>query len=389
MYKLKNIIKKYISENNINIVVDFFNKNNVKKLNFYNENIIPLNFYNKNIVNHMDFNHMNFNDMNFNDIISMQGGKDDSTYIDVYLDKNKYQIRLYKYTEKDDKKFKTINFIKIESELIDGEFSNGVHCAILIIDTKNKESNIQSLNNYKDCIKCYYENNKMYKIGDILVQVMIYMSIKKGMKKINLHDNSNFKCNGHNLPLIILRTITHGKPFYSKYGFLPLNHNKDDKNDKNDIYEYKKNELQIYEDNKKLFKSQPKMTKNELLQIIYYTKFDKNKDKNMLYYINHVIIPRLKNNNIVDEFVNNIINDSLIYQEQIKKYSKLNKNELCEIKDDILYLSASCELLDNILMVIFLKCGYYKYTEKTFELNLLNNKIIQDYKSKLKLKIKT
>ena len=210
----------------------------------------------------------------------------------------------------------------------------------------------------------------MYKIGDILVQVMIYMSINRGMKKIKLHDNSNYKCNGHNLSLIILRTMTHGKPLYSKYGFLPLNHNKDNNN------EYKKNELQIYEDNKKLFKSQPKMTKNELLEIIYYTKFDKNKDKIMLYYINNIIIPRLKENNIISEFLNNIINDFLIYQEQMKKYSKLNKNELSKIKDDILYLSSACELLDNILMVIYLKCGYYKYIEKTFELNLENNKII-------------
>jgi hypothetical protein len=211
------------------------------------------------------------------------------------------------------------------------------------------------------------------------------MSINKGMNKIKLHDNSNYKCNGYDLPLIILRTMTHGKPFYSKYGFLPLNYNKDNKN------EYKKNELQIYEDNNKLFKSQPKMTKNELLQIIHYTKFDKNKDKNILNYINNIVILRLKeNNNLINEFLNNIINDSLIYQEQINKYSKyskLNKNELSKIKDDVIYLSSVCELLDNILMVIYLKCGYYKYTEKTFELNLKNNKIIQDYKNKLKLKI--
>jgi hypothetical protein len=198
MYKLQNIIKKYISNNNINIVIDFLNNNNIKNLIFYNENIIPLNFYNENQI----------------------GGKDDSVFIDTYIDKNK------------------------------------------------------------------------------------------------------------------------------------------------------------------LFKSQSKMTKNELLQIIHYTKFDKNKDKNILNYINNIVILRLKeNNNLINEFLNNIINDSLIYQEQI------NKNELSKIKDDVIYLSSACELLDNILMVIYLKCGYYKYTEKTFELNLQNNKIIQDYKNKLKLKI--
>ena len=361
MYKLQKIIKKYTSENNIKLVIDFFDKNNIKNLNFHNETIISLNFNQKNLI----------------------GGKDDSEFIDVYLDKNKYKIRVYKYTEKDDNNFKTINFIKINSELQeDGNISNGDHCAILIIDTKYKESNIQSVNNYKDCIACYYENNKKYKIGDILIQVMIYISINKGMKKIRLHDNSNYKCNNYDLPLIILRTITHGKPFYSKYGFLPLNHNDDD--DK----EYKKNELQIYEDNKKLFKTQPKMTKNELLQILHYTKFDKNKDKNLLYYIDNIIYPRLnEKNNIINEFINNVIDDSLIYKKRIEKYSKLNKNERPKIKDEILYLSSACELLDNILMNIYLKCGYYKYTEKTFELDLENNKLIQDYKKKLKLKI--
>jgi hypothetical protein len=208
------------------------------------------------------------------------------------------------------------------------------------------------------------------------------MSINKGMKKIKLHDNSNYKCERYNIPLIILRTMTHGKPFYSKYGFLPLNHNNKNEN------EYKKNEIQIYEDNNNLFKTQPKMTKNELLQIINYTKFDKNKDKYMLYYIYNIIIPRLnEENNIISDFLNNILNDSLIYKKQIDKYSKSNKIKLSEIKDDILCLSSACELLDNILAYIYINCGYYKYTEKTFELNLVNNKFVTDYKKKIKLEM--
>ena len=367
MYELQNIIKKYISKNNVDIIINFFNDNNIKNIKFSNQKTIPLIFHHKN---------------QFGGVISKDDDKqrkDDSVFMDVYLDKNKYQVRLYKYTEKDDKNFKTINFIKIESKLQeDGEFSNCDYCAVLIIDTKNKESNIQSVSNYKDCIKCYYENNKMYKIGDILIQVMISMSINKKMEKINLHDNSNYKCNGYNLPLIILRTMTHGKPFYAKYGFLPLDHNKTDEKD------YKKNELQIYEDNKKLFRTQPKMTKNEMLKIIYYTKFDKNKDKNMLNYINNIVIPRLnENNNIISNFLNDIISDSLIYQEFI--YNKNNKS--IQKDNNVIYLSSACELLDNILMVIYLKCGYYKYIEKTFELNLKNDKIIRDYKKKIRQKI--
>lgn len=261
----------------------------------------------------------------------------------------------------------------------DGDFSNGDQCGVLIIDTKNKESNIQSINNYKDCIACYYGENKKYKIGNILIQVMISMSINKGMEKIRLHDNSNYNCNGRNLPLIILRTMTHGSPLYTKYGFLPLDHNENNEN------EYKKNELKIYADNKKNFKSQPNLTKKELQQIIYYTKFDKNKDKNIIYYIENIIMPRLKErNNCIAEFINNVINDFLIYQKEI---NNINKNEKSKVKDEILCLSSSCELLDNILTVLYLKCGYYKYIEKTFELNLNNSEIIKDYKKKLKLTI--
>lgn len=129
------------------------------------------------------------------------------------------------------------------------------------------ESNILSINNYKDCVRCYYEKNKTYKISRILIQVMIQMSINKGMKKINLHDNSNYESNGFNIPLINLRTMTHRKLLYSKYGFVPFNHNKKEDN------KYYRDELHIYLDNKKLFRTNPKITKKELISIIYIAKY--------------------------------------------------------------------------------------------------------------------
>lgn len=42
------------------------------------------------------------------------------------------------------------------------------------------------------------------------------------------------------------------------------------------------NELEIYKNNKKIFKLKPTMTKKELCDIIYYKKFDKKKDKNII-----------------------------------------------------------------------------------------------------------
>ena len=355
MYRLLKIIKKYTGKNSVDTCMKFLTENNIKHLDFVEENLIPLKLYESNYIGGN---------------IDKTNDKDDSVFADVYLNNNnnKYKIRLYKYTDLDDKNYKTINFIKIHSELNENdEFNNADQCAILILDTKIMESNIQSVNNYNDCIGCYYEKNKMYKIGDILIQSMISISIKKGMKKINLHDNSNYQCNKYNIPLIILRTLTYGSPFYTKYGFVPIDHNV------SGSYDYHKNELEIYRDNKKLFKTKPSMTSNELISIIYYKKFDKKKDKIMLNYIDNVIIPRLKENNLISEFIKNIVNDS--------------QNKIVNGSNNITYeyFYEPCELLDNIFLQIYLKCGYHKYIEKTFELNLQDPQYIKKFKSNVKL----
>lgn len=185
---LQNIIKKYTSQENISLIFEFFDKHHVNCLKFSDEKEMPLKLCAKNFI----------------------GGNDDSKFIDVYLNKNIYCIRAYKYIEHDNKNLRTITFIKIKSKLQEtGDFGNVDQCAILIIDTEINESNIQSINNYDDCIKCHSDKDKLYKVGDILIQSMILMSINKGIKKINLHDNSYYKCNKYNIPLINLRTITH------------------------------------------------------------------------------------------------------------------------------------------------------------------------------------
>jgi len=364
MYNLQNIIKKYIFYEKINETIDYFYKNKINNLIFVSESVIPLKFNNK---NHIGGNKSDMDNSVFTDVIFKK-------------DNNKYQIRMYKHIDNEDHNFKTINFIKIES-VFEGNngFSNGDHCGILIIDTKRNESNIQSVNNYRDCIKCYNDKQNIYKIGDILIQVMIYISINRKMKKINLHDNSYYHCNKYNIPLIILRTITYGAPFYTKYGFKPLNHNtKEEK-------EYSKNELQIYIDNKNLFMTKPTMTKRELLNIIYYTNFDKNKDKNMLNYINNIVIPRLKeNNNLVSEFLKNILKDSKDPDEQTNFCDKSLINNKDNKENYKLY---ACKLLKNILMNLYFKCGYYDYIEKTFTLNLEDKEFTKSVKEHMKLKL--
>jgi len=76
---------------------------------------------------------------------------------------------------------------------------------------------------------------------------MICICVHKNVNKIQLTDNSYLECGNDKIPLILLRTITHGKPYYTKFDLYPINHNNKGEND------YKKNELQIYNDNLNIF----------------------------------------------------------------------------------------------------------------------------------------
>lgn len=343
MSRLRTVIKKYLPEKYLFDTIDFFTDNKVDTLYFVIDKIIPLK------LNKLFYG----GDNNKND---------DSIKLEINLRNNLFQARVYKYTDKLDNNFKTINFIKINSVTNDNnEFSEADHCGVLILDTDIKESTIQSINNYKECLQCISldkmtnTKNNPYKIDDILTQVMIYMSINKGMKKINLTDNSFLQCFNEKIPLIYSRTITKGRPFYTKYGFLPINHNNKDN------YDYYKNELQIYNDNKKLFNDKPTLSKNKFIDLLFFKKFDKKNDIKMLNYINDKLIPRLSNNNLVNDFIDKIINDKL---------------------------EESCELLYGIIMNVYYKCGYNRYKYKHFELNLDDKNVISNIKSRIKLIIK-
>lgn len=106
------------------------------------------------------------------------------------------------------------------------------------------------------------QENKTFNVGEILFRIMIYICVYKKIKKIHLSDNSYLSCGNDKIPLIYLRTLTKGKPYYTKFCFLPIDHNTNDEN------EYYKNELLIYKDN---------------IDII--------KDKKMIDYLNNILIP--------------------------------------------------------------------------------------------------
>ena len=102
---------------------------------------------------------------------------------------------------------------------------------------------------------------------------MIGICVNKNVKKIGLVDNSYLECDNEKIPLIYLRTLTKGEPYYIKFGFYPINHN----NNKNE-YDYHKDELQIYIDNKNIYKKKPVINKKTLIKILNYRKFDEKKD---------------------------------------------------------------------------------------------------------------
>ena len=125
--------------------------------------------------------------------------------------------------------------------------------------------------------------------------------------------------------------MTRGTPFYSKYGFIP------------------RYETDIYNHNLNIYNQQKTLTKEKIIEYLYFRHFDKNKDLKILNYIQNILIPRLKPINLVSKFINSIIND--------------NSKE-------------SRSLLYNIYMKIYEDIGYYKYENKKFVYYLKQTLII-------------
>lgn len=306
MCKYYQILRKYIPEYNFYDILDFLRENKISYLNYVKNTKIQLKYKNNN---------------------SIQGG--DFSSKKSYILNSEYSAFIDEYTDNLNKTQKYINFIKLNAKKDErGDYKEDDHCLVLIIDTKNNSAVIQSLNNYKDCLKCKIGNDE-FKIGDVLIRIVLQICKKENIKKIKLTDKSYFLCNGEKIPLIYLRTLTKGEPYYSKFGFTPK-YNED---------------IKAYEYNKKLFLEKSSMTKNELKKIFLYRNFDENNsnDKKMLLHINNIIMPKLKENNIISDVIKIIM----------------------ECKSN-----TSCHLLNVIHMSLYHKIGYKEYNDKTFILSL-------------------
>lgn len=304
MVNFYNILMKYTSRNSFLDVLEFLKDNKIIYLHFIKNRKIPLKFKYKNI----------------------KGGNFYKRNIDI---SNKYNVLIDEYNDIIDENIKIINFIKLNAELDkNNEYNENEHCAVIIIDKKRKKANIQSINNYNDCVKCI-ENNNDYKIGDILMKIIIMICKENNLKEINLTDNSYLLCYDVKIPLIILRTMTIGEPYYCKFGFIP---------------KYKE-EYEVLKKNKKTYLSKPELSKEELIKLFMYKKFDENNknDRKMLSFINKLLIPRLLPNNNVSEILKMIIDYKMII---------------------------GCRIILNIYNKLYERLNYSIYEKKEFYLKL-------------------
>lgn len=355
MTKMYFEVKKYISEKHIFDIMNFFKEHNVN-FNFKSYKsckTLKLNIHSCNPL-------CGGSESKSESRGESRGGgesrgmDDETKKIKIKLNNNDYEARIYEYN---DGYSRTINFVKIHAiyNKNNEDFNENDICGVIFISKDEKSdndiANIIFINNGADCIKCF--ENKTFKIGSILMRIMICICVHKNIKKVQLTDNSYLGCANEKIPLIFLRTITHGKPYYTKFDFKPINHNGDNVNI------YRKNELLIYKNNYDKYKKNPTIKKSNFIRILNYKKFDKETDKKMISYINNTIVPSLKDENIiVKDFVNELLKDK-------KKIS--------------------CELLFHIIQNIYYACGYDKYDYKYFE-RTFSEKFINDIKKQIKIK---
>ena len=170
-----------------------------------------------------------------------------------------YEYHVDGITPLDDNQ-KQLNFMNLTE--------NHDNCVCLYFDrkkNKNSEDNsliIQSLMNDEDCVKSEDKSHK-YKVGDILMQIIIKLvQVEEPfnhIKQIEVSDVSKKKCYKLGLELIYLRTITHGIPYYAKFGFRPKN-----------ILDY-----EVFKYNRNNYKLNKSIKNEELFNIIRESRLSK------------------------------------------------------------------------------------------------------------------
>jgi hypothetical protein len=210
-------------------------------------------------------------------------------------------------------------------------------CGLILIDKERNEANIQSVSNYSDCIICKNPDVK-YKVGVVLIQIIIYECKKLKVKKITLEDNSQKIFTGSSIELIYYRTMAQGTPYYIKFGF-----------------SYTR-PLMIIE-NKKNWKQQPKIKKNQLIKIL---KDKITQDEKKLIDLFNKILNLYNENIIVSDIVIFLFDKAVKKEEEITE--KRNKGEI------INFINTYARILYIIIKDLYIMSGYKLLNDNKFVL---------------------
>ena len=239
-------------------------------------------------------------------------------------DDKKYYYNIERIVSKNSNKY-NICFINIRE--------NNNNCLCFKYSSKESILTLTDLNASDDCVVCQDKSHK-YKVGDILMQIFLqYVKDNKDVKhitEIQLQDTSMKKCYGIGIRLKYLRTITHGEPYYAKYGFRP----------------YEKKAYEIYRYNCKLHKENV-MLDNKVVDKIFENTKDMNNKKPYLHYVNKYKKYVLKTNPIdIKLLINKIISKGDC--EDIDTETRKN----------------SCELLSYAIVHLYNALGYKNYVDE-------------------------
>ena len=209
-------------------------------------------------------------------------------------------------------------------------------CGLILINNDTREANIQSVSDYADCIICDEQQPVAYKVGAVLMQIIIYECEKLKIRKITLEDNSKKNFTGSSIELIYYRTMAQGTPYYTKFGFkniLPL----------------------IVRDNETVWKTSPTLKKNKLIEILEknITKNEKN-----LVELFKKILDKYKDNVVVSEILINLFDKAIKKEEEITE--KRNNGET------INFINTYAKILYLILKKIYVLAGYEPLPDNKF-----------------------
>jgi hypothetical protein len=238
-------------------------------------------------------------------------------------------------------------------ESIDQNFSNyevqfvtindyKTKCAVILINKNTKEANIQSVANYNDCIICSDDKIK-YKVGDILMQIMLYQCKKFNIKKVSLEDNSKKYFTGASIELIYFRTMTQGLPYYVKFGFKSLY-----------------SQL-IIRSNNYNFKTDPKLLKDTIIDLFKNT-VDISKNKT-LYKIFTKTLEKFNDEISIKKYLNYLFNLAEIEEKQI---SKLREENIKNIENDFNIMNNYAFIITYLLKSVYIKANYSMLPSNTF-----------------------